>query len=92
MSNGGNNDNEGFYNPEAFAIAAWGLLTITIEKLKELDPTLIKGQSSSSIICLLELSRELTPNTRPLNEKRVKYLNRSCAAIWPRTESLGGDL
>ncbi len=38
MSNGGNNDNEGFYNPEAFAMAAWGLLTITIEKLKELDP------------------------------------------------------
>jgi hypothetical protein len=36
MSNDGNN--EGFYTPEAFAMAAWGLLTITIEKLKELDP------------------------------------------------------
>ena len=38
MSNDGNHDIEGLYTPEAFAIAAWGLLTITIEKLKELDP------------------------------------------------------
>ncbi len=36
MSNEGNN--EDFYTPEAFAMAAWGLLTITIETLKELDP------------------------------------------------------
>jgi hypothetical protein len=38
MSNDGDNDNQGFYSPEAFAMAAWGLLTITVEKLKELDP------------------------------------------------------
>jgi hypothetical protein len=37
MSNDDNNGNEGFYNPEAFAMA-WGFLTITIEKVKELDP------------------------------------------------------
>lgn len=37
MSNNGNAD-EGPYNPEAFAIAAWGLLTVIVEKLKELDP------------------------------------------------------
>lgn|SRR5690242_9577033 len=38
MSNDGNIDNENLYSPEAFAMAAWGLLTIMVEKAKELDP------------------------------------------------------
>jgi hypothetical protein len=38
MSNDGDNGNEDFYSPEAFAMAAWGLLTVTVEKLKERDP------------------------------------------------------
>ena len=38
MSNDGENESESLYSPEAFAVAAWGLLTITVEKLKELDP------------------------------------------------------
>ncbi len=37
MSDDGEN-NQGFYSPEAFAMAAWGLLTIMVENLKELDP------------------------------------------------------
>jgi len=38
MSNDRNGDDQGFYSPEAFAMAAWGLLTIVVENLKELDP------------------------------------------------------
>lgn len=38
MSKDRNSDDQGFYSPEAFAMAAWGLLTIVVEKLKELDP------------------------------------------------------
>ena len=38
MSNDSENDSESLYSPEAFAMAGWGLLTITVEKLKELDP------------------------------------------------------
>ena len=36
MSN--DSDDQGFYSPEAFAMAAWGLLTVVVENLKELDP------------------------------------------------------
>ena len=31
MSNDGENESESLYSPEAFAMAAWGLLTITVE-------------------------------------------------------------
>jgi len=41
MSNDGQNENE-HYSPEAFAMAPWGLLTIMLEKLKELDPNFDK--------------------------------------------------
>jgi hypothetical protein len=41
MSNDGKNENER-HSPEAFAMAAWGLLTIMLEKLKELDPNFDK--------------------------------------------------
>jgi hypothetical protein len=80
MSNDGNNGDEGFYSPEAFAMAAWGLLTVMVEKLKELDPDF-----DARAIRLFDhfLGRTIGG---------AKYLNKPRAAIWPRTESLGGDL
>ena len=75
MNNDGENESESLYSPEAFAMAAWGLLTITVEKLKELDPNFdqrainlfdhLLGRAGADPTILFSAKSRRTGNTRP---------------------------